>query len=238
MAKSFIPYGAEKKLHKDVIELYESDISIDDFHIVNYYRFNNCGTFQYENPRTKQPRYSRCNNYLCPICTKRKHGRLNKKTELIDKKLARTGYLSQMVTITPYKDVERDGALKRYNELAEKCRKLFNKKSYKNRAYGSIKAIDTSFSDTGLYHVHIHLLVVCKKEHLDDLKRIIDNNFADDHIHYSETYDKIRTNWFFRYVLKYNKYDEMSAENWILRKTFLKGKQALSFTGKLKKIKP
>ncbi len=225
-----LPRFNAKKLHDELVIYYEQQPIVS---ISKLNKLRECKTIKHINIFTGRIYYNYCKLHICPICTQiRAKNKLNK-TRKIDNKLAKQGYTTQMITITPYKDVACDYIEQRHNELTKRCTKLFNRKSYKKHVVGSIRAIETSIADTGLYHIHMHLLIVCNGNSLDTVSSYIRKEFDDKEIFLSPPSNKVNTTRFVSYVTKLN---NMTAEEWHNSKTETKGKHLVTFTGILRNI--
>lgn len=151
--------------------------------IVNYLRQNKLYTPRYIEKlescgtHTTHTLKERCGLVVCPLCYLHDVHRQRKKIQQIQKKLSRLKFTTNLLTIT-FHDVPEWEVLKQYNYLSKQFTSFINNRQSKKLIVGTAKTIETSFADTGLFHVHLHILLAYHgKLEKDKLRMIIERVF-------------------------------------------------------------
>ena len=177
----------------------------------------------------------KCNLPECPQCYRRRAYRKAAEAARMDAVLKESGFASQMLTIT-VPDTEAGGMAARYAELSEGCSRLYKSKIYARHVDGAARAIETSMADTGLFHTHLHQLLIFRGAALpEEILPLIQRCFPQGMLYLSEPLNGLCLARFVGYVLKLPK--EVSAEEWLTIRQVMQGKIPLTFSGILKKVR-
>ncbi len=232
-----VPYYNAKEQRNTILSSYQANDDICNLSKEQIERLKQCGTIYYNDCDTGKNVHYRCNLSICPICKRR--NALNKKdtNEKIDNKCSKKKYVTQMHTIAINNDVDADKIRLQLDILITLCTKLFNQRQYKKYAIGSMRALEVSVSDTGLYHPHIHLLVMCDENSLDMLEELIKKIFVGLDVLASPPRRYVNTKLFTLYVYKLNDSKTLNAKEIHDINTAIKGKQLLTYTGLFRALK-
>lgn len=132
-----------------------------------------------------------------------------------------------------FDEVQEQDFLLQYNYLSEQFTRLMNSRQYKRLILGTARSIETSFADTGRWHVHLHILLAYYgKLEKERLSKIIKRAFPDcvKEPHYSQE-SPLNLTAFFDYVTKI---PDCEVLEWISLRQLAKKKKKISFTGILK----
>lgn len=177
----------------------------------------------------------KCNLPECPLCYRRQAYRKAAEAARMDAVLKESGFASQMLTIT-VPDTEADGMAARYAELAADCARLYRSKAYLRRIAGAARCIETSIADTGLFHIHAHLLLLCRCDALPaEIVPLVRRCFPSGVVYASELWRFVCTARFAAYALKLP--EGVTAEEWLTIRQMMQGKMPLTFSGVLRRAR-
>ncbi len=177
----------------------------------------------------------RCNLSECPLCHRRRAYRKAAEAAYMDKALQEGGFNSQMLTVS-VPDAEAGSMAARYAELSEGCSQVYKSKLYTRCIAGAARAIETSMADTGMFHVHLHQLLIFRGAALpEEVLSLVQRCFPHGQLYLSELQHDVCLARFAGYVLKLPK--EVSAAEWLIIRQVMQGKVLLSFSGVLKKVR-
>lgn len=177
----------------------------------------------------------KCNLPECPLCYRRRAYRKAAEAARMDAVLKESGFVSQMLTIS-MPDTEAEGMAARYAELAADCARLYRSKTYLRRIAGAARCIETSIADTGLFHVHIHLLLLFHCGVLPaEIVPLVRRCFPSGEVYASELWRFVCTARFAAYGLKLPQ--GVTAEEWLSIRQMMQGKMPLTFSGVLRRAR-
>ncbi len=186
-------------------------------------KLENCGT-----PITHAIK-ERCGLVVCPLCYVHKVNIERQNTLKRQKRLVHLNLKTKMVTVT-FADVTEQEFLPQYNYLSSQYSRLINSQ-LKKYVKGTAKAIETSFPDTGLYHVHLHILLVYADSfNQEKLEPLIQKFFPHKQRMQLGKEQNLNLAQFYDYVTKIPKCD---VEQWLTFRLFAKKK--VTYTGILAK---
>lgn len=186
-------------------------------------RLESCGT-----PITHTLK-ERCGLVECPLCYLHDVYRQRKKIQQRQKQLSSLTITTNLLTIT-FCDVTENEFITRYNYLSMRFTRLIRNKQFNKLIQGTAKTIETSFADTGLFHVHLHILLAYNGTvEKEKLSKIIEKTFPDClNVHFHEQESPLNLVAFFDYVTKIN---DCEPCEWIAFRNLAKKKKKISFTG-------
>lgn len=171
----------------------------------------------------------------CPLCYRRRAYRKAAEAARMDAVLKESGFNSQLLTIT-MPDTEADGMAARYAELAAGCARLYRSKTYLRRIAGAARCIETSTADTGLFHVHVHLLLLFRCGVLPaEIVPLVRRCFPSGVVYASGLWRFVCTARFAAYALKLP--EGVTAEEWLTIRQMMQGKMPLTFSGVLRRTR-
>lgn len=177
----------------------------------------------------------KCNLPECPLCYRRRAYRKAAEAARMDAVLKESGFNSQMLTIT-MPDTEADGMAARYAELAEGCSQVYKSKIYARRIAGAARCIEASIADTGLFHVHVHLLLLFRCGVLPaEIVPLVMRCFPSGEVYASELWRFVCTARFAAYALKLP--EGVTAKEWLAIRQMMQGKMPLTFSGVLRRAR-
>lgn len=186
-------------------------------------KFANCGT-----PITHTIK-ERCGLAECPLCYGHKVHLERQKLKRKQARLSCLNLLTRMATLN-FADVQEQDFSVRYNYLSKQFTRLINSRQCKRLILGTAKTIETSFSDIGLYHVHLHILLAYK-DSLDkeELTQLIEKYFPDcRQVHFHPQESPVNLLSFFDYVTKIPDCDVVE---WLTLRQASKKKKKVTYTG-------
>lgn len=203
--------------------------------IVNYLRQNKLYTPRYIEKlescgtHTTHTLKERCGLVECPLCYLYDVYRQRKKIQQRQKKLSRLKFTTNLLTIT-FHDVTEWNFLTQYNDISKRFTRVIDNRQCKKLIAGTARTIETSFADTGLFHVHLHILLAYYGElEKEELKKIVRKVFPDCiKVHFHEQESPLNLLAFYDYVTKIN---DCEAYEWIAYRCLSKKKKKISFTG-------
>lgn len=229
---SLIPYQliGDNSTQENALKLKQKLVDFlrqNNFYTPRYIdRLESCGT-----PITHTLK-ERCGLVECPLCYLHDVYRQRKKIQQIQKKLSHLKFTTILLTITFHDVTERD-FLKQYNYLSKQYACVIRKPQFNKLILGTARSIETSFADTGRWHVHLHILLAYYgKLEKERLSKIIKRAFPDcvKEPHYSQE-SPLNLTAFFDYVTKI---PDCEVLEWISLRQLAKKKKKISFTGILK----
>lgn len=175
----------------------------------------------------------RCNLSECPLCHRRRAYRKAAEAAYMDKALQEGGFNSQMLTVS-VPDAEVDSMAARYAELSEGCSQVYKSKLYTRCIAGAARAIETSMADTGMFHVHLHQLLIFRGAALpEEVLSLVQRCFPQGRLYPSEPLNGVNLSRFAAYVLKLP--EGVTAEEWLTIRQVMLGKMPLTFSGLLRR---
>lgn len=173
-----------------------------------------------------------CRLIICPLCYIQSVNTQRKKIQQRQKQLSSLTITTNLLTIT-FCDVTENEFIKRYNYLSMRFTRLIRNKQFNKLIQGTAKTIETSFADTGRWHVHLHILLAYNGTvEKEKLSKIIEKTFPDClNVHFHEQESPLNLVAFFDYVTKIN---DCEPCEWIAFRNLAKKKKKISFTGILK----
>ena len=171
----------------------------------------------------------------CPLCFRRRAYRKAAQAARMDKELQGGEFTSQMLTVS-VADTEAGGIAARYAELSEGCSRLYRSKIYARHVEGAARGIEIGMADTGLFHTHLHQLLIFRETALpEEILPLVQRCFPQGLLYLSEPLNGICLARFVGYVLKLPK--DVSAVEWLTIRQIMQGKIPLTFSGILKKVR-
>lgn len=169
------------------------------------------------------------------MCYRRRAYRKAAEAARMDKGLQEGGFTSQMLTIT-VPDTEADGMAARYAELAAGCSRLYKSKIYARHVEGAARGIEIGIADTGLFHAHVHLLLLFRCGVLPaEIVPLVRRCFPSGEVYASELWRFVCTARFAAYTLKLP--EGVTAEEWLTIRQMMQGKMPLTFSGVLRRAR-
>ncbi len=229
---SLIPYQliGDNSTQENALKLKQKLVDFlrqNNFYTPRYIdRLESCGT-----PITHTLK-ERCGLVECPLCYLHDVYRQRKKIQQRQKQLSSLTITTNLLTIT-FCDVTENEFIKRYNYLSMRFTRLIRNKQFNKLIQGTAKTIETSFADTGSWHVHLHILLAYNGTvEKEKLSKIIEKTFPDClNVHFHEQESPLNLVAFFDYVTKIN---DCEPCEWIAFRNLAKKKKKISFTGILK----
>lgn len=229
---SLIPYQliGDNSTQENALKLKQKIVDFlrqNNFYTPRYIeRLESCGT-----PITHTLK-ERCGLVECPLCYLHDVYRQRKKIQQRQKQLSSLTITTNLLTIT-FCDVTENEFIKRYNYLSMRFTRLIRNKQFNKLIQGTAKTIETSFADTGRWHVHLHILLAYNGTvEKEKLSKIIEKTFPDClNVHFHEQESPLNLVAFFDYVTKIN---DCEPCEWIAFRNLAKKKKKISFTGILK----
>lgn len=206
-------------LKREILDYYTQH----DFFTPRYReKLANCGT-----PITHTIK-ERCGLAECPLCYGHKLHLEKQKLKRKQKLLSRLNLLTKMATVT-FADVREENFLLQYNYLSKQFTRLINSRQCKRLILGTAKSIETSFSDVGLWHVHLHILLAYQGVFPEqDLYKIFERYFPNKKkIDFREE-QELNLLQFYGYVTKIPDCDVV---DWLTLRQAAKNKKKVTYTG-------
>lgn len=153
----------------------------------------------------------------------------------MDAVLKASGLRSIMLTITT-QDTDASGMAARYEEVSKGFGKLYRAKSYMRHIAGAARCVETSVSDTGAFHVHVHAdLIYRAGDEPKTIRPVVERYFPEATLTFSEPLDCVNTARFAGYVLKLPS-GISAVEEWLAVRRMMRGKVPVSFAGVLREV--
>lgn len=177
----------------------------------------------------------RCGLTECPLCYGHKVHLERLKIRQRQKRLSRLNLLTRMLTLN-FADVQEQNFLLQYDYLSKQFTRLINSRQCKRLILGTAKSIETSFSDIGLWHVHLHILLAYKDSlNKAELTQLIKKYFPDcQQVHFHPQESPVNLLSFFDYVTKIPDCDVVE---WLTLRKVSKKKKKVTYTGIFAKIR-
>lgn len=171
----------------------------------------------------------RCGLIECPLCYGHKLHLERQKIRQRQKWLSCLNLLTRMLTLN-FADVQEQNFLSQYNYLSKQFTRLINTRQCQRLLLGTAKSIETSFSYLGLWHVHLHILLVYKGNYnIEELTQLIKKHFPDcQQIHFHPQESPVNLLSFFDYVTKI---PDCNVEDWIALRRLAKKKKKVTYSG-------
>lgn len=177
----------------------------------------------------------RCGLWMCPLCYQRRALDKVRRARAMDEALKGSGLRSQMLTIS-VPDSDASGLAVLYNRLSKAFGKIYSAKPYKKRIAGAARCVETSVSDTGAFHVHVHADFLYREgDGPEVILPVAQRCFPDAMLHFSEPLDGVNIGRFAGYVLKLPS-GISAVEEWLAVRRMMRGKVPLSFAGVLREV--
>lgn len=158
-----------------------------------------------------------------------------KRARAMDEALTASGLRSRMLTIS-VPDSDASGLAVLYNRLSKAFGKIYSAKPYKKHIAGAARCVETSVSDTGAFHVHVHAdLLYRERDAPEVILPVAQRCFPNAKLHFSEPLDGVNIARFARYVLKLPQ-GLTAVEEWLAVRRMMRGKVPVSFAGVLREV--